>query len=105
MHRIERTPCNEYEVFSQQAEQVNARDYEESLNVTRGLLLGILLSAPIWAALIVFGANLVRAIEHFDRWGWILSSPVTYSDVMVVGIFCGILSLVIAAVLEGRKKS
>lgn len=119
MHRIERgfvvplwakdavqSRTDEYETLAQDSEPITAREYKETVNVTRGLLLGILFSAPIWAALILFGAQVVRAVEHFDRWFWIVKgSSLTSADVMLAAIFVGILCLVTVAVIEGRNRA
>ena len=37
-----------------------------------GVIAGALLSLPIWAAVIVWGSQIIRAIEHFSRWAWMV---------------------------------
>ena len=44
----------------------------DNLAAATGCTRGVLLSLPIWAALIVWGAQIVRAFEHFSRWGWVV---------------------------------
>ena len=38
----------------------------------RGFGGGLLMALPIWAAILIFAANLVRALEHFSRWAWMV---------------------------------
>ena len=64
--------CNPCENCGKCSDCCECDDLAAARRLLRGMVCGALLSLPIWAAILVFAANLVRAAEHVSRWAWMV---------------------------------